>query len=222
MISDWRFADSQDTEVVTLERVLRGDSSLVLVTHDVEDGGWQFLDGEHVFEEDGATVLLGEIVQFDPSLLELADLPVGWYAWRAAPDRPWQRIQGEPTSTPDPPPIDLDSAARAARNIEIKAHVSDTDRLRNRQGDKRHGSGGLEPTGCFLRGGEGAAQTPDRERSPRRADSLLPESGRTSPPRTLISVDLPAPFSPTRSEKSTPPRAWTPPYRLVNTLPSLK
>ena len=130
MISDWRFADSQDTEVVTLERVLRGDSSLVLVTHDVEDGGWQFLDGEHVFEEDGATVLLGEIVQFDPSLLELADLPVGWYAWRAAPDRPWQRIQGEPTSTPDPPPIDLDSAARAARNIEIKAHVSDTDRLR--------------------------------------------------------------------------------------------
>ncbi|HKM53797.1 MAG TPA: hypothetical protein VJY33_10335, partial [Isosphaeraceae bacterium] len=63
MNSDWRFADSQDTVALTLERILRGDSSLVLVTHDAEDGGWQFLDGEHVFEEDGATVLLGEMVQ---------------------------------------------------------------------------------------------------------------------------------------------------------------
>ena len=82
MDSDWPFADSQDAVVVTLERILRGDSSLLLVTHDAEDGGWQFLDGEQVFEEDGTTVLLGEMVQFDPSLLELADLPAGWFAWR--------------------------------------------------------------------------------------------------------------------------------------------
>ena len=130
MNSDWRFADSQDTVVVTLERILRGDSSLVLVTHDAEDSGWQFLDGEHVFEEDGASVLLGEMVQFDPSLLELADLPAGWHAWRAAPGRPWQRAQGEPTSAPDPLPIDLDSGVQTARNIEIKAHVLNTGRLR--------------------------------------------------------------------------------------------
>jgi len=130
MTSDWRFANSPDTVVVTLERILRGDSSLVLVTHDAEGGGWQFLDGEHVFEEDGAIVLLGEMVQFDPSLLELADLPAGWCAWREAPDRPWQRAQGEPTSTADRPPIDLDWGAETARNIEIKAHVSDADRLR--------------------------------------------------------------------------------------------
>ena len=130
MTSDWRFANSPDTVVVTLERILRGDSSLVLVTHDAEGGGWQFLDGEHVFEEDGAIVLLGEMVQFDPSLLELADLPAGWCAWREAPDRPWQRAQGEPTSTADRPPIDLDWGAETARNIEIKAHVSDTHRLR--------------------------------------------------------------------------------------------
>src|SRR5271157_3619749 len=129
MNSDWRFADPQDTVVVTLERILRGDSSLVLVTHDAEDGGWQFLDGEHVFEEDGAIVLLGEMVQFDPSLLELADLPAGWCAWREAADRPWQRAQDEATRITDPPRIDLHSETQAARNIEIKAHVSDTDRL---------------------------------------------------------------------------------------------
>ena len=82
MDSDWPFGDTQDAVVVTLERILRGDSSLLLVTHDAEDGGWQFLDGEQVFEEDGTTVLLGEMVQFDPSLVELADLPAGWFAWR--------------------------------------------------------------------------------------------------------------------------------------------
>jgi predicted adenylyl cyclase CyaB len=130
MTSDWRFADSQNTAVVTLERILRGASSILLVTHDAEDGGWQFLDGEHVFEEDGATVLLGEMVQFDPSLLELADLPVGWHVWRAAPNQPWQRAQGEPSGTTDLPPIDRDSAATASRNIEIKAYAYDIGRLR--------------------------------------------------------------------------------------------
>src|SRR5271157_1883643 len=130
MNSDWRFADSQDTVALTLERILRGDSSLVLVTHDAEDGGWQFLDGEHVFEEDGATVLLGEMVQFDPSLLELADLPAGWYAWRAAPGQRWQRAQGEPSDTTDPPSFERDSAAAASRNIEIKAYAYDIERLR--------------------------------------------------------------------------------------------
>ena len=56
-----------------------------------EDGGWQFLDGEHVFEGDGATVLLGEMVQFDPSLELLASLRPGWYAWRSPPASPGNR-----------------------------------------------------------------------------------------------------------------------------------
>ncbi len=129
MNPDWLFADAQHTVVVTLERILSGVSPLLLVTHDA-DGGWQFLDGEHVFEEDGATVLLGEMVQFDPSLLDLADLPTGWYAWRVAPDQPWQRAQGEPTCARNQPHGDLSSKAPAARNIEIKAHVDDSERLR--------------------------------------------------------------------------------------------
>jgi predicted adenylyl cyclase CyaB len=127
---DWRFADSQDTVVVTLERILRGDSAVLLVTHDSDDGGWQFLDGEHVFEEDGTTVLLGEMVQFDPSLLEFADLPVGWYAWRDAPDQAWRRAQGEPTETTSPVPADHGSEIVASNNIEIKAYAQDIGRIR--------------------------------------------------------------------------------------------
>ena len=51
MSLDWLFGDPEETEVITLERILRGVSPLLLVTHDLEDAGWQFLDGEHVFEE---------------------------------------------------------------------------------------------------------------------------------------------------------------------------
>ena len=68
-------------------------------THDAEDGCWQFLDGGHVSEHDATAVLLGEMAQFDPSLVELADLPAGSYAWRAAPGRPWCRAGGEPPVT---------------------------------------------------------------------------------------------------------------------------
>jgi hypothetical protein len=92
----WPFDDPEDTEVITLGRILRGESPLRLATHDDDDGAWQFLDGEHVFEDDAQVVLLGELVQFDPSLVELADLPRGWYAWRSAGAGSWRREPGEP------------------------------------------------------------------------------------------------------------------------------
>jgi hypothetical protein len=95
MGADWPFDDPENTAVFCLARILRGTCPLLLVTHDEEDGSWQFLDGEHVFEEEAVLVSLGGMVQFDPSLRELADLPLGWYAWRPGPDQPWQRAQGE-------------------------------------------------------------------------------------------------------------------------------
>ncbi|HEV3163922.1 MAG TPA: hypothetical protein VGZ22_07800 [Isosphaeraceae bacterium] len=92
----WPFADTPDTEVIVLERILDGEAHLLLVTHDEEDGGWQFLDGEQVFEEDAMFVCLFEMIDFDPSLRELADLPLGWHAWRASPEQPWQKAAGDP------------------------------------------------------------------------------------------------------------------------------
>jgi hypothetical protein len=92
----WSFPDSPETEVITLDRILSADSPLLLVSHDLEDGAWQFLDGGHVFEEDAVVVAFGEILLFDPDLAELADLPIGWFAWRSAPGEPWHRTEGEP------------------------------------------------------------------------------------------------------------------------------
>jgi hypothetical protein len=81
--------------VFTLNRIMRGESPILLVCHDEDDGGWQFLDGAEVVIEASALVCLHHIVELDPSLLELADLPIGWSARRSNADEPWQRIDPE-------------------------------------------------------------------------------------------------------------------------------
>jgi predicted adenylyl cyclase CyaB len=128
MPTDWTFPDPEETEAITLDRILNGTSPVLLVCHDLEDQGWQFLDGEHVFEEDGAAVYLGDMVQLDPTLAALADLPAGWYAWRAAPGSPWQRAEGEPDGASWTSAVNQDQGE--GRNVEIKAHVDDLEALR--------------------------------------------------------------------------------------------
>lgn len=92
----WPFPDPEDAEAIILDRIVAGEAPIRLVTRDEDEPSWQFLDGDHVFEEDGLIVRLGEAVQLDPALIEVADLPIGGYAWRAGPGSPWRRGQGEP------------------------------------------------------------------------------------------------------------------------------
>jgi hypothetical protein len=87
----WPFDDPQDVAVITLKRIIFEGRPILYVSHDEEDGYWQFLDGRDVASEDAAVVGLGEVVERDPSILELADLPGGWKAWRSSPDAEWQR-----------------------------------------------------------------------------------------------------------------------------------
>jgi hypothetical protein len=94
--NSWPFSDPPDTEVITLSRILKGDAPLRLVTHDEDDGSWQFLDGEHVFEEDAAVVSLGFMAMLDPSILDLGDLPIGWRAYRDDANQPWRKDAEEP------------------------------------------------------------------------------------------------------------------------------
>ena len=91
MPADWPFSDPENVAVFTLKRIVRGESPIVRVTHDEDDGGWQFLDGGEVAVEEASVVSLRQITRIDPSILELADLPLGWVAERAGPGEPWQR-----------------------------------------------------------------------------------------------------------------------------------
>jgi hypothetical protein len=88
----WPFHEGKNRAVFTTRPALEGRRPVVLVTHD-EQGDWQFLCGTTDRAEDGRIVCLKNVVDSNPSVLELADLPIGWQAVRESPDRPWQRMR---------------------------------------------------------------------------------------------------------------------------------
>ena len=91
--SEWPFDDAQNLAVITLDRIMSGSEPILIVSHDLDDGGWQFLDGADVSESDAIVVSLKEVAVHDPSVKELADLPLGWRAVRDTVGGPWHRSQ---------------------------------------------------------------------------------------------------------------------------------
>jgi len=59
------------------------------VSHNSDDGAWQFLGWETPKVEDGIIVCFEHIVEKDPSVVELADLRLGWHAWRESLNDAW-------------------------------------------------------------------------------------------------------------------------------------
>jgi hypothetical protein len=88
MPADWPFSDPEDLAVFTLKRIVQGESPILRVTHDEEDGGWQFLDDGEVAVEGASIVSLRQMTCIDSGILELSDLPLGWVAERPGPGEP--------------------------------------------------------------------------------------------------------------------------------------
>jgi hypothetical protein len=90
MGDEWPFEDSRNTAAITTRQVLEG-APVLHVTHDLDDGSWQFLCGTTDDSADGRVVGLGRLCDRDVSLLEVVDLPEGWQAWRERVGAPWRR-----------------------------------------------------------------------------------------------------------------------------------
>src|SRR5262249_20825979 len=90
--TEWPFQDPENTAVFTTVGVIKQHQPVCLVCHD-EDGSWQFLGGGRVTMAEAMLVSLKEAVATDQSLLELADLPLGWQATRENAKSPWWRSQ---------------------------------------------------------------------------------------------------------------------------------
>jgi hypothetical protein len=88
---DWPFGDPRNVATFTVRQIVQDGHPILRVTHDSEDGAWQFLEWETPRVEDAMVVSLEEIMQFDPSIRELANLPLGWRAIRRNRDEPWLR-----------------------------------------------------------------------------------------------------------------------------------
>lgn len=93
MKTKWPFADPQNVAVFTSKEIVEQTLCIQYVTHDFEDGAWQFhgIDGPPDNDNEARLVSLKTIVDMDPTVKELANLPLGWIAWRAKPDSRWHR-----------------------------------------------------------------------------------------------------------------------------------
>jgi hypothetical protein len=73
-------------------RILDEKDWVHYVTHDQDDGAWQFhpVRGPASMQE-AAVVSLKRMLEIEPRIEELADLPLGWHAWRDNQNASWTR-----------------------------------------------------------------------------------------------------------------------------------
>lgn len=90
---NWKFPDPPHAQAYLSETVHKGTEAVTYVSHDAEDGAWQFLGDS--MSDGGGPVLscLHHPIDNDASIAELANLPRGWYAERSKVGEPWIRKQ---------------------------------------------------------------------------------------------------------------------------------
>lgn len=96
---NWKFPDPPHTGVYLSKTVHNGIEPVTYVSHDVEDGAWQFLGDSMTDGGDPVISCFHHPIDRDPSLTELADLPLGWYAEREGVEEPWIRKQDMPDNS---------------------------------------------------------------------------------------------------------------------------
>lgn len=89
-MAEWKFTDPPNLACFSRVQIMSGAKPILYVAHD-EDGYWQFLDGSIALSDESIVIGLSEIVEYDDSISNLADLPRGWCASRKSVDADWQR-----------------------------------------------------------------------------------------------------------------------------------
>ncbi|MFK3799579.1 MULTISPECIES: hypothetical protein [unclassified Pseudomonas] len=96
------FAYPGNTAVIAAKDVLFSGGWVAYVSHDQDDGGWQFHARYSCDStEEVVVVSLESALSTDDTLLELFDLPLGWHAWRASRDGVWHRQEIPGASLPN-------------------------------------------------------------------------------------------------------------------------
>jgi len=77
--------------VITFRDIAENRAPILHVSHDSDDHGWQFLSLEDAQVDKAVIVCFSHIVDSDPTIRDLADLPTGRRAWRRSKGEPWIR-----------------------------------------------------------------------------------------------------------------------------------
>ena len=81
--------NTYNVAVITCTHVIDEGLPILYVTHDADDGCWQFLCGKEHSAEDAKIVALEEIYNIDKSLKEIANLGYGECARREDKNSKW-------------------------------------------------------------------------------------------------------------------------------------
>lgn len=89
--TDYKFKESKNTACFVCNHVLEKNRPILFVSHDNEDGSWQFLCGtnDHTIEN-VRIITMEQATKLDSTINELFDLPVGVGAEREQIGREWK------------------------------------------------------------------------------------------------------------------------------------
>jgi hypothetical protein len=88
---EWPFDQPPNCVAITTTQVLKEGRDITHVYHDEDDHGWQFHYPGEKSDTDAMVVAMKTVVEFDPTVMEVADLPVGWVAVRERRGAPWTK-----------------------------------------------------------------------------------------------------------------------------------
>lgn len=85
----WPISAQADEDCSTVKDIVDGAMPILSALYDLDACRWCFMTNEEILPMECMEVPLKDIVERDPSLLHLADLPPGWIATRESLRSPW-------------------------------------------------------------------------------------------------------------------------------------
>lgn len=89
LVMEFPFYDAPNTAAIICCHIMESKSPILYVSHDEDDGMWQFLCGQVHTTDEAKLVSLRWVFDFDHSVGVLADMPCGYYAQRKNRDDSW-------------------------------------------------------------------------------------------------------------------------------------
>ena len=86
---DFPFYDAPNTATIICCHIIDDGKPILYVSHDEDDGMWQFLCGSRHDIDEARVVSLKEVFDLDNSVGVLKDMPCGYYAERKTQNDNW-------------------------------------------------------------------------------------------------------------------------------------
>lgn len=83
------FHDEPNTATIICSHIIEEHEPILYVSHDEDDGMWQFLCGKQHRESEARIVSLYSAFMQDPTVAELSEMPCGYFAERENIDSQW-------------------------------------------------------------------------------------------------------------------------------------